>query len=100
MNEINFNPDNNINFKQSNKSNSKYANMKASYLGYLDEMKKSDFANSLTRYQIELNLLKDMRDLALEENKPDEIDYIKERYNILSDKFQQFGIVLKNMEEI
>ncbi len=98
MNEINFNSGNNINPGQSSINNSKYINMKASYLGYLDEMKKSDFANSLTRYQIELNLLKDMRNLALEENKLEELDYIKERYDILSDKFQQFGIVLKKLE--
>ena len=99
MNEINFNPENNINKGQSNASNSKYANFKASYLGYLKEMEKSDFSNSLTRYQIELNMLKDMRDLAIIENKPDELDYIEERYGILTDKFRQFGIVLKDLEQ-
>ena len=99
MNEINFNSEKNINPKQSSINGSKYADFKALYLGYTEKMDKSDFANSLTRCQIELEMLKDLQNFALQENKSDELAYIKERYSILSDKFKQFGIVLKDLEQ-
>lgn len=98
MNEVNFNSDNCINQNQNNKKNSKYDNMKMTYQNYIKKMDKSDFANSLTRFQIELNLLTDMQKFAALEGKTEEISYIKERYDILSGKFKQFGITLKEID--
>lgn len=98
MYEVNLNSSNDLNQNQKNQANSKYDNMKLAYQGYLQKMDKSDFANSLTRFQIELNLLKDMHNLATEEGKTEEIAYIKEKYDILSDKFKQFGIILKEID--
>lgn len=99
MYEINFNSNNEIhpatNIK--NKASSKYDNLKAAYKGYLQKMDKSDFANSLTRYQIELNLLIDMYKFATEESKSEELAYIEERYNVLVDNFKQFGITPKEL---
>lgn len=99
MYEISFNSNNRIypttNIK--NEAGSKYDNLKAAYKGYLQKIDKSDFANSLTRYQIELNLLTDMHKFATEEGKTEELAYIEERYNVLVDNFKQFGITPKEL---
>lgn len=97
MNEINFNLTNSINTHQKNELDSQYDNMKVFYQSYIQKMDKSDFANSLTRYQIELNLLTDMKTIAIKEGRVKEIDYIKKRYDILTKKFKQFGITLKEL---
>lgn len=100
MTKANFNIPNKTSKTELNQTNSKkltYDSLRKIYDDYTQRMDKSDFANSFTRYQVELNFLKDMYQHALEEGKNDAIKYIKERYSILSEKFMQFGVVLKEL---
>ena len=88
----------NINYNKAVENKSKYDNLKEVYKKYIKDMEKSDFANSFTRYQVELNMLKNLKKTAVEENKQIELEFIQEKYNILADKFNQFGVVLKDLD--
>ncbi len=98
MKEVNLNSNNDINNTiQKNGKKSQYDILKSSYNRYVKDIEKTDFANSYTRCEIERNMLQNMYKLAKKDNNTSELDYIDERYNSLSEKFTQFGIILKKL---
>ena len=74
---------------------SAYENTKAVYEGYVKKIEKTDFANSVTRYEIELNMLKSMKELAEKSPNKQDLKYIEERISNANNKLEQLGIKIK-----
>lgn len=75
--------------------NSAYNNTKAVYDMYVKKIEKTDFANSVTRYEVELNMLKSMKELAVKNDNLKELSYIEERITNAKNKLSEFGIKIK-----
>ena len=74
---------------------SAYSNVKALYNQYVTKMNKSDFSNSISRYEVELNLLNDLETLAKNQNNQKELEFvIKNKENVIK-KLKDLGIVVK-----
>ena len=73
-------------------SSSQLENLKVAYNGYVEKISKTDFANSLTRYQIQYNMLKDIKKLANKEQNEAELIFVQEQFNLISEKMAQFGL--------
>ena len=72
-----------------------FNNIKTVYNQYVNKMNKSDFANSITRYEVELNLLNSLEGLAKKENNQNELEFIlKNKENVLK-KLKDLGITIK-----
>ena len=74
------------------KISSQLENLKATYNGYVEKISKTDFANSLTRYQVQYNMLKDIKKLASQEQNEAELTFVQEQFNLISEKMAQFGV--------
>lgn len=94
MNKININKMAKQTYNNISKQ-SAYENTKAVYKGYVKKMEKSDFANSISRYEVELNMLKSMKEMAEQSKDTKELKYIDERISNANDKLAQFGIKIK-----
>lgn len=93
MNSTNFNNVNNQTFD----SSSQLDNLKATYVGYAEKIDKTDFSNSLTRYQIQYNMLKDIKKIATDENNEAELKFVDEQYRMICEKMKQFGVKPKEL---
>ncbi len=62
---------------------------------YVKKIEKTDFANSVTRYEVELNMLKSMKELAVKNDNLKELSYIEERITNAKNKLSEFGIKIK-----
>ena len=94
MNNININKMAKQTYNNISKQ-STYENTKAVYKGYVKKMGKSDFANSISRYEVELNMLKSMKQMAEQSKDTKELKYIDERISNANDKLAQLGIKIK-----
>ncbi len=74
---------------------SEFENTKAVYDGYVKKIEKTDFANSVTRYEIELKMLESMKELAVKNDNLKELSYIEERITNAKNKLSEFGIKIK-----
>ena len=72
-----------------------YENTKAVYEGYVKKIEKTDFSNSITRYEVELDMLKSMKEIAEKINNSKELKYIEEKISNAKNKLEQFGIKIK-----
>ena len=72
-----------------------YENTKAVYEGYVKKVAKTDFANSFTRYEIELNMLKSMKEMAEKANNKEELKYIEEKMSVVAEKLKEFGVEIE-----
>ncbi|MBQ9246389.1 hypothetical protein IJ182_09005 [bacterium] len=80
-----------------NNTKTPYDNYKDVYNGYVKQMENSDFANSLTRYQMELQLLTNMKKLAVQEARQEELKFIEQKFETLKSKLGEFGIIPKDI---
>lgn len=92
MDKINMNLTKNIGGNMAGSFSSEYENVKSVYCKYIKSMEKSDFANSLTRYQVENSMLRKLNSLLSPKQK-DEKEFIVQRYEIVSQKLKEFGVV-------
>lgn len=74
------------------KTSSILENLKVTYNGYVEKISKTDFANSLTRYQIQYNMLKDIKNFASQEQNEQELAFVQEQFVEISEKMAQFGV--------
>lgn len=72
-----------------------FSNIKAVYNQYVNKMNKSDFANSVTRYEVELNLLNNLEALAKKQNNQNELQIVRKNKENVIKKLKDLGIVIK-----
>lgn len=72
-----------------------FEEQRAYYYEYIKKVEKSEFANSPTRYNIELNLLENLLMIAQEKNLADETELIKTRISAVKDVLKELGFGLK-----
>lgn len=76
---------------------SAYENIKAVYEGYVKKIENTDFANSFTRYEIELKMLKSMKEMAEKVNNIAELKYIEEKISKVADKLEEYGVEIEKL---
>ncbi len=88
---------NNRLIQQNNDSSVKeYENLKSVYNGYVEKMADSEVGESFTRYNVELNLLKNMKEVAQKHKLDDELEYITDRESCVLTKLEDMGFKLKS----
>ena len=76
-------------------SKSAFDNTKAVYDAYVKKVSKSDFANSITLYEVELNMLNSMKEYAQKSGLSKECNKIEEKIKFAKEKLKELGIELK-----
>ncbi len=67
------------------------------YKNFTEKMDKSDFANSPRRYIVELNIVKEIKEMALSNNITSEAERMAEKEQDINAKLKdEFGIVIKD----
>ena len=74
------------------KTSSILENLKVTYNGYVEKISKTDFANSLTRYQIQYNMLKDIKNFASQEQNEQELAFVQEQFVEISENALMFSM--------
>lgn len=77
--------------------NSKYDNIKSVYIEFIGIKNEATSNDSFIKYKLELNMLKYLKQYAIEESKNDELNFINHRFELLKKKFELFGIELKDI---
>ena len=72
-----------------------FENTKFVYDKYIKRIEKTDFANSITRYEVELKLLNSMKESAEQLKMTKEIKAVEEKINFAKTKLEEFGITEK-----
>ncbi len=80
-----------LNHSFDSKSRELYDNMKSVYTGYVEKMEDSEVGESFTRYNVELNLLKNMKIMAEKYHFEDEVSFISEKQQNAADKLEEMG---------
>ncbi len=78
--------------KDYNKQSS-YEKLLYVYQKYVEKVDKTEDSDSFARYQTELELLRKMKTEAEKESKLEQLEFLRNRYNILVNKLAQFGVI-------
>lgn len=73
-----------------------YSRLQTAYSDYLKQNEKSDLANSPSRFIIELNFVKNLKNLAKEINDKDGVEKWNKKETEIREKLNQWGIQMDN----